>query len=154
VSRRFRHVRGRPIRGALALVLAGLGGCGSEPVQPAEPARAAPAPMPDATPVRTPTPSVTRPVRGTHERAVPAALAARAGRVLLLDVQVGGPPCDAVTAVDIDERRESVMVTVRAGKTPGARCGPGVAAILGTFRVEARLREPLGSRQLLDGARR
>ncbi len=75
------------------------------------------------------------------------------GRVLRLEVQAGGPPCDAVTSVDVDERPQTVTVTVHAGPEPGARCGPGVAASLGTFRVEARLRAPLGTRTLRDGAR-
>jgi hypothetical protein len=75
------------------------------------------------------------------------------GRTLDLQVQAGGPPCDGVRSVDVVERRRTVEVTVRAGSTPGARCGPGAAAVLGTFPVTVRLHAPLGSRTLRDGAR-
>jgi len=120
LSHRIERVGGRPARGALALVLLALAGCGSQSVPPRE---------------------------------VPWKLVSDDGRVLRLEVQAGGPPCDAVTGVDVDERPDAVVVTVRAGAEPGARCGPGVAAVLGTFGVEAKLREPLGSRTLRDGAR-
>jgi len=86
-------------------------------------------------------------------RETPWRLVEAEGRVLRLEVQAGGPPCDAVSSVDIDERPQVVTVTVHAGPQPGARCGPGVAASLGTFPVEARLRSPLGARALRDGAR-
>jgi hypothetical protein len=75
------------------------------------------------------------------------------GRTLRLEVRLGGLPCDAVRAVDVDERAHTVVVTVRAGSTPGAHCGPGVAAVLATFPVTVRLRAPLDSRTLRDGAR-
>jgi hypothetical protein len=55
--------------------------------------------------------------------------------------------------VEVDETPHAVTVTVRAGQRPGARCGPGVAAVLATFPVTVRLREPLGARELRDGAR-
>src|SRR4051794_15192442 len=85
--------------------------------------------------------------------AVPFRLVSSDGRVLRLSVQTGGPPCDGVRRVDVSETARAVTVTVRAGSAPGAKCGPGVAAVLGTFPVVARLREPLGSRVLRDGAR-
>jgi hypothetical protein len=84
---------------------------------------------------------------------VPFTLLGTEGRTLRLEVRVGGPPCDAVLGADVDETPTTVTVTVRAGPEPGAKCGPGVAAMIGTFTVQARLREPLGSRTLKDGAR-
>jgi hypothetical protein len=75
------------------------------------------------------------------------------GRTLRLEVQAGGPPCDAVLGTDVDETPTTVTVTVRAGQEPGAKCGPGVVAMIGTFPVQVRLREPLGTRTLKDGAR-
>ena len=87
------------------------------------------------------------------EREVPWRLVEADGRTLRLEVDAGGPPCDALRSVDVDEGRETVVVTVHAGSEPDARCGPGVAAVLGTFPVTAKLREPLGSRTLRDGAR-
>ena len=84
---------------------------------------------------------------------VPWRLQETDGRTLRLAVRVGGPPCDAVRGVHVDERPRTVVVTVRAGSVPGARCGPGVAAVVATFPVTVRLRAPLGSRTLRDGAR-
>jgi hypothetical protein len=84
---------------------------------------------------------------------VPWRLLGADGRTLRLEVRLGGPPCDAVRAVDVDERAHTVVVTVRAGSIPNAHCGPGVAAVLATFPVTVRLRAPLGSRTLRDGAR-
>jgi hypothetical protein len=84
---------------------------------------------------------------------VPFTLVQTEGRTLRLEVQVGGPPCDAVLGADVDETPTTVTVTVRAGQEPGAKCGPGVVGMIGTFPVQARLREPLGARTLKDGAR-
>jgi hypothetical protein len=86
-------------------------------------------------------------------REVPFTLVATEGRTLRLEVQAGGPPCDAVLGAHVDETPTTVTVTVRAGQEPGAKCGPGVVAMIGTFPVQARLREPLGTRTLKDGAR-
>lgn len=84
---------------------------------------------------------------------MPFTLVGTEGRTLRLEVQAGGPPCDAVLGADIDESPTTVTVTVRAGRQPGAKCGSGFTAMVGTFPVEAQLREPLGSRALKDGAR-
>ena len=86
-------------------------------------------------------------------REVPFKLVGNEGRTLRLEVQVGGPPCDAVLGTDVEETPTTVTVTVRAGQETGAKCGPGVVAMIGTFPVQARLREPLGTRALKDGAR-
>jgi hypothetical protein len=83
---------------------------------------------------------------------VPFKLVGTEGRTLRLEVQVGGPPCDAVLGADVDETPTTATVTVRAGQELGAKCGPGVVGRIGTFPVQARLREPLGARTLKDGA--
>ena len=70
-------------------------------------------------------------------------------RSLLLDVEIGGPPCDVVTAVDVVETTDEVRITVHAGRQAGARCGHGVPAILGTVRVAAHLHDALGSRRVV-----
>jgi hypothetical protein len=84
---------------------------------------------------------------------VPFTFVETAGRTLRLEVQAGGPPCDAVRDVDVQETPTVVTVTVTVGAEPGAKCGPGVVAMIGTFPVQAQLQEPLGSRTLKDGAR-
>jgi hypothetical protein len=83
---------------------------------------------------------------------VPFKLVGTEGRTLRLEVQAGGEPCDGVRDVDVQETPKTVKVTVTTGPKPGAKCGPGVAAMIGTFTVQAKLRAPLGSRELLDGA--
>lgn len=162
-------VGGRPSGGALhaclALLLGGaivMSACGSpddepardEPAQPTTGVRAPPA-APGA-PVPEPRPQRVEPIAGQAQRDVAWELAdSRAGgRSLVLEVKLGGPPCDALTDVDVRETDAVVTVTVRAGRVPGARCGPGVEAVVGTFLVIAELAEPLGGRTLVDGARR
>ena len=70
-------------------------------------------------------------------------------RRLLLDVAIGGPPCDTVTGVDIAETSTTVTVTVHAGRLKSAACPSGSAGSLATARVEVRLAHPLGDRSLL-----
>ena len=78
---------------------------------------------------------------------MPWRLVCQDGRTLRLEVQAGGPPCDEITSVDVDETPAAVTVTVHAGPRPDARCN-GTTAALGTFQVTAKLREPLGARKL------
>jgi hypothetical protein len=84
---------------------------------------------------------------------VPFTLVSADGRTLRLTVEAGGPPCDGVRKVAVRETRSTVTVTVTTGPEPRANCGSGATLALGTFRAEAHLREPLGARKLLDGAR-
>jgi hypothetical protein len=84
---------------------------------------------------------------------VPFTLVSAEGRTLRLTVEAGGPPCDGVRKVAVRETRSTVTVTVTTGPEAYAACGAGPTLALGTFRAEARLREPLGARTLIDGAR-
>jgi hypothetical protein len=81
---------------------------------------------------------------------VPWRLVSAEGRTLHLAAQAGGPPCEAISSVDVDERATVVKVAVNAGSLPGAKCGPGVRAIIGTFPVTVHLKAPLGSRALVE----
>lgn len=112
--------------------------------------------MPDEAPVQMPEPTVVSPVPGSGARLVPWRLVAVEpdGRGLRLEVSVGGPPCDVVTSVVVEESPARAVVTVTAGEREGARCGPGVPAVLAVVHVRAILRDPLGSRDLTDGALR
>jgi hypothetical protein len=65
----------------------------------------------------------------------------------VVEVQVGGAPCDAVTGLDVTESATTVALTVWAGRTPRADCH-GIPATLGTFRVRVPLDRPLGERTL------
>ena len=78
---------------------------------------------------------------------MPWKLVGQDGRTLRLEVQAGGPPCDEIKPVEVDETTEVVTVKVHAGPRPDARCN-GTTAALGTFPVTVRLREPLGGREL------
>jgi hypothetical protein len=112
-----------------------------------------PAPLTDDTPPATASPAPVTPATGRRERVARWQLADRSdGRRLLVDVQVGGPPCDTVTGVDVAETATSVTVTVHAGRLPSADCPEGVTGALATARVEATLERPLGDRQLLGGS--
>lgn len=74
-----------------------------------------------------------------------------AGRVLRLEVQAGGDPCDGIRDVAVAETVATVTVTITAGPKPGSDCH-GVPAMVGTFPVEVRLARPLGERRLVDGS--
>jgi hypothetical protein len=145
---------------ALVALLAGCAGHSGEPRSPGGVSvpptggSGGPPPLPDASPPASPALTSIDPVAGTRDRKVRWRLAGQAegGRVLLLDVQVGGPPCDAVTGVDVRESAAEVTIIVYAGSTGSGSCAPGVPAILGTARVRAVLTEPLGSRKPVDGS--
>jgi hypothetical protein len=83
---------------------------------------------------------------------VPFKLVSAEGRTLRLTVEAGGPPCDSVRKVAVRETPSTVTVTVTTGPEVRAKCGPGVDLLIGAFVVEARLKAPLGSRTLIDGA--
>jgi hypothetical protein len=83
---------------------------------------------------------------------VPFKLVSTEGRTLRLTVEAGGAPCDSVRKVAVHETPATVTVTVTTGPEAHAKCGPGVVAMLGTLPVEAKLKDPLGTRKLVDGA--
>lgn len=152
----------RPVRPAvpflavlgLVLLVAACGGApptGADPggersVSPAPPAQP-PATVPSEV-VPSPEPAVVDPVPGRHERQVTWRLVGTApGPAVVVEVQAGGAPCDAVTGVDVTESASTVRLTVWAGRTPGADCH-GIPATLGTLRLRVPLKEPLGTRTL------
>jgi hypothetical protein len=145
---------------ALAACAGSSGNTGAPPPSPGVNAvppagsESGPPPLPDATRASLPAPSPRDPVPGSRDRAVPWTLAgtAEGGRLLLLDVTVGGPPCDLVTAVDVAESASAVRITVHAGKPAGASCAPGpLPAIAAIERVRVRLAAPLAGRTTVDG---
>lgn len=78
---------------------------------------------------------------------MPWRLVLASGSDLVVEVKAGGPPCDAVTGLDVAESEQTVSVAVWAGKTPGASC-PGQPAVLGTFWIRVPLAAPIGQRQV------
>jgi len=128
-------------------------GDGSDIPPTSGPAGSGPPPLPDSSPPPTPELVPITPVPGHHDRVAAWRPAGQSdgGRRLLLDVTIGGPPCDAVTGVDVTETGTAVTVTVHAGRLPSADCPSGVSAALATARVAAQLARPLGDRHLLGG---
>jgi hypothetical protein len=116
---------------------------------PAPPSVSPPVPRAQEPPAE-PTPGLVEPVGGHRSRRVHWRLVQAAGDVVVVEVQAGGAPCDAITGIDVVESSETVELTVWAGRTPGARCR-GVPAVLGTFRVRVPLDAPLGERTVRRG---
>jgi hypothetical protein len=125
------------------------GAGGDRGVPPAPPAVSPPVPTEDQ-PRSEPTPGLVEPIAGHRSRRVRWRLVQVAGNVVVVEVQAGGAPCDAVTGIDVAESAGSVELAIWAGRTPGARCR-GVPAVLGTFRVRVPLDAPLGDRTLRRG---
>jgi hypothetical protein len=113
-----------------------------------------PPPLPDSSPPPTPTLLPITPAPGQRERVARWSLADSSadGLRLLVDVAVGGPPCDTVTGVEVSETDTTVTVTVYAGRLASADCPAGAAGSLATARVEAMLTRPLADRELLGSA--
>jgi hypothetical protein len=83
---------------------------------------------------------------------VPFKLVSAEGRTLRLEVEAGGPPCDGVRKVAVQETATTVTVTITTGRVGRVPCGHGAVTVLGRFPVEARLKAPLSDRTLIDGA--
>ena len=122
---------------------------GDDRAAPPVPPSQQPVPTADPTSVPVPAPGVVRPVAGERERRVAWRLVrALPGPAMLVEVQVGGAPCDLITGVDVTESDRAVRLVVWAGRELGARCA-GLPAVLGTVRLRVPLGEPLGIRVLV-----
>ena len=137
--------------GLLAVACADEGppGARDRGVPPAPPS-ASPSVPPQSEPVPELTPGFVEPVAGQRTRRVRWRLVQAAGKVVVVEVQAGGAPCDAITDIVVAESTDDVELTIWAGRTPGATCR-GVPALLGTFRVRVPLTRPLGERPLRRG---
>ena len=132
----------------------GPGGGGNEiPPSVAQSAQSGPPPLPGSSPPSIPSLVPITPAPGQRERVAQWHLAGQSdgGRRLLIDVAIGGPPCDAVTGLDVTETGTTVKVTVHAGRLVSADCPAGSTGALATARVVATLDQPLGNRDLLGG---
>jgi len=78
---------------------------------------------------------------------------AGAGRELRLHYSVTGhPECQALGRVDVLETAGTVTVTLLVGHLPGAACDGPQPQLAAPFTTVVTLREPLGHRQVVDGA--
>lgn len=145
--------------GALLLLSAcaagpgGSGGGGPAGSVPPIAPTVSPVPLPSgAGPEGLPTPTVIDPVVGARERRLAWTLVRSGGAELVVQALVGGPPCDAVTGVEVAESASTVAVTVWAGRVPGAvGCDGPQPAMVGIFWVRVPLSAPLGSRAVVAG---
>jgi hypothetical protein len=64
----------------------------------------------------------------------------------------GGPPCAVLSRVDLAETTTTVTVTVWVGRRPGAVCDGPQPDLGYPYVTRARLKAPLGGRELHDGA--
>ncbi|MEI2732493.1 MAG: hypothetical protein V9G08_10950 [Dermatophilaceae bacterium] len=112
-----------------------------------------PVPMPPgAAPDPLPTPTVMDPVTGARERRLVWTLVRSGGNELVVQTMAGGPPCDAVTGLDVTESASSVTVTVWSGRVPGAAgCDGPQPAMVGIFWIRVPLSAPLGARSVVPG---
>lgn len=94
-----------------------------------------------------PTPSIGDPVAGQRERRVSGRLVTARGAELVVEVVSGGPPCEAVTGVDVSESTSEVRLAVWVGRTPAATGCDGPRTALAAIQwVRVPLRAPLGTR--------
>jgi hypothetical protein len=94
-----------------------------------------------------PTPSVGDPVAGQRERRVIGRLVTARGAELVVEVVSGGPPCEAVTGVDVTESTSEVRLAVWVGRTPTATGCDGPRPALAAIQwVRVPLSAPLGTR--------
>ncbi|WP_305705257.1 hypothetical protein [Nocardioides sp.] len=113
------------------------------PTSPPVPTDEAEPPAPELEPVD--------PVEGRRERQVGWKLVGPApGPIMVVEVQAGGAPCDAITGLDVTETPDVITLIVWAGREPGAACA-GQPAVLGTFHVRVPLEEPFGDRRVEQG---
>lgn len=97
------------------------------------------------------------PVAGSRERVVTWTL--HSDRIdptstsVVVEVEVGGPPCDVVTGYDTatDPTGDDVSITVWAGLAEGTTCA-GQPALLGRHALVIVLDDPIGERELVPGS--
>lgn len=157
---RLSSLRARPVLPAVplgAMLLLTVAACGSSgaggsdpgqqrSVSPTPPAQS-PSVAPSTPPPSMPEPALISPLDGQQERRLDWEVVDATGPEVIVEVQMGGPPCDVVTGLDVTEDPDEVTLTIWAGRETGADCA-GFPATVGTYRVAVPLDEPLGTRTL------
>lgn len=96
----------------------------------------------------------TEPVKDAHKQtfirasAVPDKSAVRVEGTLMT-----GPPCNVIGRTDVAETGTQVTITLWAGARPDAKCDGPQTTVQYPFVIEVPLKEPLGNREVVDGAR-
>ena len=84
----------------------------------------------------------------TKAEAVPGRSTVRVEGVL-----TPGPPCSVIGRADVDETATKVTITLWSGARPDADCAGPQQAIEFPFALDVQLKQPLGNRTIVDGAR-
>lgn len=133
----------------LALTVAGLsvlaacssGGKSTDPIAPQRSSTQTGLPTGSSPAASDPTvapPALTTPVPGLRERTLTFTVVERSPRWWIIETQAGGPPCDAITGLEVTGTRADPQIAVYAGSTTGRPC-EAMPAILGTFRLSVDL---------------
>lgn len=65
---------------------------------------------------------------------------------------MAGPPCNVIGRADVVESSTQVTITLWAGARPDATCDGPQTTVQYPFVIEVPLKEPLGDREVVDGA--
>lgn len=163
--RRAAEIFGGPVglrrQGLSAALLVGVvclaaAGCGETPtgVPPAPPTAPDGEGQASATPPALPPLPTLAAVPGTRvHRATWRVLAEQdpAADQVVVEVDVGGPPCDVVTGLEVNETNETVVLTVWAGAEEGREQDCDTAPLtLGTHALVVPLGGPLAERVVIE----
>lgn len=72
--------------------------------------------------------------------------------VLVEGSLITGPPCNVIGRADVTETSTQVTITLWAGARPDAKCDGPQSSVQYPFVIEVPLKEPLGDREVVDGA--
>jgi hypothetical protein len=136
------------------VVLAACGALGSDTARPGAPAPDSPvtaSPVDPNSPIPSPTPKLVEPQAGlTDVRPQPWESVEPLGpRTLQVAFYSGVHECYGVDRVEVDYRSKVVAVTLFIGRVPGNQVCVEIAEYQA---VEVELDEPLGGREIVDGA--
>jgi hypothetical protein len=136
------------------VLLAACGGVGRDTAVPGAPPPDAPvssSPVDPSSPVPSPTPKLVEPQPGlTDVRPQPwESVEPLDARTLQVAFYSGVHECYGVDRVDVDYRSKVVAVTLFIGRVPGNQVCVEIAEYQA---IEVELDEPLGGREIVDGA--
>ena len=112
-----------------------------------------PLPPPSSAPMG-PNPVTPEPVRDARKQAFSKAGAGASDHTVRVEgLLVGGPPCNVIGRADVNETTSQVTITLWAGPRRDAPCDGPQPTIEFPFVLEVALKQPLGGRTVVDGAR-
>ena len=101
-----------------------------------------------------PNPVTPEPVRDARKHAFTRAEAVPGGSAVRVEgLLTPGPPCAVIGRADVVETANQVTITLWVGPRPDADCDGPQKMTQFPFVIDVELREPLGGRTVIDGAR-